>query len=384
MLWSRGRWDERCSVGERREVVVGYQFRFQPIEKWIYGVGGLGEVGSEVERLGRRRALIITGKTLAESPVVEDIREVLGERVAGVFGECQQHTPESSVRGAVERAIEAEADVLVGVGGGSPIDTAKAAALRMLRRGEREWLPQIAIPTTLAGGEFTPAAGVTDDLARVKSVEVDARVVPCVVVHDPEVTLHTPMRLWLSTGIKAMDHAMEALWSYVPQPVTDVLSLEAIRRLLEALPKVYAEPGDVEARESCQVAAWMSIVGITSVGVRLSHPLGHQLGAKWDIPHGITSCVVLPPVLRLLSRRGSERIPIVAEALGCESGEAAADVLESFIDDLGLPTRLRQTGVAEGEVEEVASAVAAEIRSTEAGTAEWSESELVSILEEMW
>ena len=203
---------------------------------------------------------------------------------------------------AVREAREVDADALVAFGGGSPIDAAKIVALELLADGRPQAdMPQIAVSTTLSAGEFTPFAGITDEDTRVKGLRNDPRICPRTVVLDPEVTLPTPRALWAATGAKALDHAIEAIWSVNPQPVSDVLAVEAIRRLHRHLPASLAEPGNLEARGECQIAAWMSIFGITSVGVRLSHILGHQIGARWDVPHGVTSCITIPHCMRFLA-----------------------------------------------------------------------------------
>ena len=248
------------------------------LEKVIFGAGALGEVASELDRLGRRRALVLTGNSLAtRTDLVKRLEGLLGGRWAGTHDGIRQHVPSRTVAAAVRHAREVRADAIVALGGGSPIDAAKIVALELLEDGQpQEAMPQIAVSTTLSAGEFTPFAGITDEDARVKGLRSDPRICPRTVVLDPEVTLPTPRRLWATTGVKALDHAIEAIWSVNPQPVSDVLAVEAIRRLHRHLPASLAEPDNLEARGECQIAAWMSIFGITSVGVRLSHILGHQ------------------------------------------------------------------------------------------------------------
>jgi len=182
---------------------------------------------------------------------------MLGASWAGTFDGCLPHCPSGTVEEAARRAGESDADLLVGFGGGTPITTAKLVAAALLGDRPQQALPQIALPTTLSASEFTPAGGMTDEKTRVKKARVDARIIPRVVILDPELTRATPPWLWASTGVKALDHALEVLWAHRPHPLTDALALEAIRLLVRHLP-ASLDPEDLEARGRCQQAAWMS------------------------------------------------------------------------------------------------------------------------------
>jgi alcohol dehydrogenase class IV len=253
-------------------------------------------------------------------------------------------------------------------------------------------LPQLALPTTLSAGEFTPAAGVTDERTRVKRLVLDRRALPRVVVLSPEATVHTPASLWLATGVKALDHALETLWSTRPHPIADALALEGIRKLVRHLAES-RDPGALEARDQCQLGAWLSISGALNTGFRLSHPLGHQIGARWDVPHGVTSCIVLPAVMRELAPRTLPAQRRIAEALGVrtEGHEAAtvaaeaANRLETFIVSLGVPTRLGQVGAKREEIGEVARAVHAELaHAARGGEPELDPARLAELLDSVW
>ncbi len=369
------------------------EYRFVALEKVLFGVGSLARVPEEVRRLGKRRVLILTGKTLStQTDLVRRLETLLGELWVGTYRGCQQHVPSRTVEEATLQAQEAKADLILSFGGGSPIDTAKLVALRLLGDRPQEALPQIAVSTTLSAGEFTPAAGMTQEATRTKGVHMDPRMVPKVVVLDPEVTVATPSWLWASTGVKALDHAIEALWSLRPQPITDTLALEAIRRLYRYLPPSL-DPQNLQAREQCQVAAWMSIFGLMNVGVRLSHILGHQIGAYWNVPHGITSCIVLPSVMRFLAPMTLDRQVLIAQALGLEAlgrkaeevVEEAAQTVERWISSLGVSRRLRDVGAREEDLSAVAHAVFEEMslwyRPEEKSGGEEA---ILGLLREMW
>ena len=368
------------------------EYRFPQLEKVIFGAGALDRAPAELERWGCGRALVLTGSSLAtRTSLVTRLERTLGARWAGTYDGIRQHVPSGTVLAALARAREVRADALVAFGGGSPIDAAKIVAQELLQDGQTQAdLPQIAISTTLSAGEFTPFAGITDEATRVKGLRADPRICPRTVILDPELTLPTPRQLWAATGVKALDHAIEALWSVNPQPVSDALALEAIRRLRRHLPDSIADPDNLDARGECQVAAWMSIFGMANVGVRLSHVLGHQIGARWDVPHGVTSCITLPHCMRYLAPRTLRQQGLIAEAFGIEvrgrSPEAvaaeAADAVEAFIRDLGLPARLRDVGAIEDELPDVAREVAAERPSLR--EAPDGEAALLGLLRQMW
>lgn len=367
-------------------------YRFPQLEKVIFGPGAVEQVAAELDRWGRRRALILTGRSLSVGTgLVARLERSLGGRWAGTCNGIRQHVPSRGVEAAVAQAREVRADALVAFGGGSPIDAAKLVAQELLADGQEQAdMPQIAVSTTLSAGEFTPFAGITDEATRVKGVRGDPRICPRTVVLDPELTLATPRQLWAATGVKALDHAIEALWSLNPQPVSDALAMEAIRRLRRHLPVSVDEPENLDARGECQVAAWMSIFGMANVGVRLSHVLGHQIGARWDVPHGVTSCITLPHCMRYLAPRTLRQQGLVAAALDIptegRSAEAvaadAADAVEAFIRGLDLPCRLRDAGAREDELPAVAREVIAErpgLRDEPDG-----EAALLGLLRRMW
>lgn len=367
------------------------EYKFPLLEKVIFGVGAVAQVPKEIDRLGKERAFILTGKSLAtKTDLVRKLETLLEDRWVGTYSGCQQHVPSHTVDEAVARAREAQADLIISFGGGSPIDAAKIAALELLGDRPQDAIPQIAISTTLSAGEFTPFAGITDEKTRVKSVRADPRIMPKIVVLDPEVTVATPTQLWVTTGIKALDHAIEALWSVNPQPVTDALAMEAIRKLHRFLPLSVKEPNNLEARGECQVAAWLSIFGLANVGVRLSHIFGHQIGARWDVPHGVTSCITIPHCMRFLAPQTLDQQALIAQALGiktdgrkpAEVAAEAARTVEAFIDSFGAPRRLRDVGAKENELPVVAHAVIEE-------SALWhrqqgGEEALLGLLKQMW
>jgi maleylacetate reductase len=307
-----------------------------------FGADALEKLEQEARPYGR--AFIITGRSLNEKTgLISRVEALLGSRHAGTFAGIGQHTP----GGAVERAaVEAEtADLLVGVGGGSVIDGTKAVAR------ELGYPQQVAIPTTLSGAEWANRAGVTDERSGRKRGFADPKTVPRVVVLDPETTVFTPEKLWLSTGIRALDHAVEGFLFGGDHPITDVTGLEGARRLMEYLPLSKRESEDLETRLELQLAAWLSYFGPANTPMGLSHELGRRIGASYEVPHGITSCIILAPSLQVVRERVQDyRWHMLSQALGGEPPERVS----SLVEELGLPGRLREVGVPEEDLEDIA------------------------------
>ncbi|MGH9203982.1 MAG: iron-containing alcohol dehydrogenase, partial [Vicinamibacterales bacterium] len=226
----------------------------------------------------------------------------------------------------------------------------------------------IAIPTTLSAAEFSHLAGFTDEATKSKTGFADPRTTPRVAILDAEMTLSTPMWLWLASGIRALDHAVETLYSPGYHPVNDVLALQAIRGLFEFLPRSKVEPENLEVRQQCQLAAWMSFFGPASVNAAagLSHTIGKRIGATYDVPHGVTSCIILAHVMRYKATSDADAAHLapMARALNLVTGQAsdreaalaAAIAVAGLVMQLGLPSRLRDVKVPQDALEDIARA----------------------------
>ncbi len=348
-------------------------------DRVVFGRPVIDTVAAEIERRSARRIFLIASNTLAQaSGVIEALRDRLKDRLAGSWTRIGAHTPRPDVVAAAAAAAQADADLVVTIGGGSVTDAGKMVRLclangiyepRGLDRlrthisadGKRDYpefagpdRPLIAVPTTLSAGEFTAFAGCTDPERRVKESFAHRKMAPDTVVLDPTITRHTPEWLWLSTGIRAVDHAVEDLCSVNGTPLSDATSLHALRLLAPGLRRSKAAPEDRGARLDCLVGAWLSIVGSQSgVDKGASHGIGHVLGGTASVPHGYTSCVMLPHVLRFNSAVNAERQAMVAEALG-RPGEEAANIVGELIASLGLPRTLRDVGVRHDQLDEIA------------------------------
>jgi alcohol dehydrogenase class IV len=345
------------------------EFSLVPLERVISGPGSLRSLAVELDARRCRRVLVVTGRTLGRSSLLDDVTTALGPRCAGVFAETNQHVPSATVDALTARAETADADCVLSFGGGSPIDAAKAAVHRLIvTRGDGvPHLPHIALPTTLSAGEFTAIAGVTDTVTRVKRAVSDRRLAPAVVITDPLLTVATPDWLWAATGVRALDHAVESIYSVRHHPFSDALASRAIAMLVEHLPGSIrcGVPERLEHRGYCQVAAWLSVFGIANTGFGLSHALGHQIGPRWQVAHGFTSCVMLPHAMRFMARVAPERFGPIAAGLGLafDLATAAADAaacaerMAAFIAQFDVPRRLGDAGVPAGEATEIATVV---------------------------
>ncbi|HET6320332.1 MAG TPA: iron-containing alcohol dehydrogenase, partial [Chloroflexota bacterium] len=330
------------------------------------------------------RVFVVTTRSVfGHSELFGRLRAHLGGRLAGCFPSIGQHAPALAVAAAVDAARSANADVLVSFGGGSPIDATKSVAfalatgldLRLTDAAVRArslhadgLLPHIAVPTTLSAAELSGLAGFTTEEDKEKVGLRGHALIPTTVIFDAELSLHTPIDLWLSTGIRAVDHAVETVLASGNHPFSHVLALEALRRLQASLLATRAQPDDLRARTESQLGAWFSFTLPGPAASGLSHTLGKRIGSRHDIPHGVSSCLVLPHVMRYLAPRRAPQLARVAAALGVDVREmpvdraaaCAADAVASLITRLGLPTRLADYGLNEHDLEAAARPVASD------------------------
>jgi maleylacetate reductase len=347
---------------------------FGAMEEVVFGRPAAEAVAEQMDRLRAARAFLMVSGTLnRHTDEIEKIRNRLGPRCVATFDAMPPHTPREAVIAAAEQARAANADLIVTVGGGSITDGAKAVQLCLANnisttggidqiRTKKGAAPdmmapivrQISVPTTIAGGEFSAMAGVTNARTKVKEMLRHELAMPRAVLLDPAVTVHTPEWLWLSTGIRAVDHCVEGLCSREAHPYADAQAQKGLSMLAQALPRVKADPRDLDARMDCQIGTWLSM-GPLSAGVPMgaSHGIGYVLGAAFDVPHGFTSCVMLPSVMRWNKSDDAGRQALVSSAMG-QPGKDAADVLDGFIRGLGLPYSLQDVRIGPEHFEAIA------------------------------
>lgn len=306
----------------------------------VFGNGSRDRVGACIEGLGRSRALILS--TPPQRTQAEECAAKLGDRAVGVFAGAIMHTPVEVTEQAVARASELGADCLVSLGGGSTTGLGKAIAYRT-------GLPQVAVPTTYAGSEVTPILGQTAD-AR-KTTLRDPKVLPQVVIYDPELTVGLPVGLSVTSGINAIAHAAEGLYADDRNPITTMMAVEGLRALHAALPAIVAAPADLEARGQGLYGAWLCGTVLGSVAMSLHHKICHALGGTFDLPHAETHTVMLPHTIGYNAAVVPHLLQPVADIFGGSPGEGLFD----FARSLGAPTALRDLGLAERDLDRAAA-----------------------------
>jgi alcohol dehydrogenase class IV len=345
------------------------EYTYLPIERVRFGPGSSQHLSEELDRLGCKRPFLVTGRTIYEkTTLVKQVEGFSGRKLVGVFHGIMQHAPLGPIRQATREARKNEADSLISLGGGSPIDSTKILVKELSRDFSRPALPHLAIPTTLSAAEFSHSAGMTDESQKRKTGVRDPRMVPRIVFLDPQLTIPTPKWLWASTGVRSLDHAVEEIISPKHQPYVNTLAFEAIRLIFRFLPKSSQEPADLDSRLSCQIAAWMSYAGPISVGTGLSHAIGRVIGARYDIPHGITSCITLSEVMRMTAKKTPERLLPIARAEGVQVDKMtveqaslmAADKVNDLLKELDLTKRLSDYNIPKQDLPKIAEEVAAQ------------------------
>jgi alcohol dehydrogenase class IV len=349
------------------------------IEHVLFGQAAAAAITDLAARRDARRVLLAVSESLRRSTgEIAAIEGALGERWTATWSGMRPHAPRADVIALTAAARSADADLIVAVGGGSVVDAAKIVALalandvatvdgldalannvdatgKVLRPALREpSLRVICVPTTLSGGEFGPGAGALNEETRIKQGFLQANMAPWAIVLDPALTRHTPQWLWLSTGVRSLDHAIETLASLRSHAVADGAADNAIRLLAAGLQGSKADPNDLEARLSCQMGAWQSMLPLVGgVPMGASHAISHAVGSTHGVPHGYTSCVMLPAVLAWSAGHDAGRQQRISTALGMLDAPAS-EALRTLLQRLELPTRLSEVGVAESDFPELA------------------------------
>ncbi|WP_235915546.1 maleylacetate reductase [Puerhibacterium puerhi] len=311
----------------------------------LLGRGALREVPAQVDRLGARRVLVVAAPSAKAT--ADDLAEALGERCAAVFDQPRQHAPVEVTAAALALGRAHDADGVVTLGGGSAVGLGKALVART------GW-PHVAVPTTYAGTEVSPVLEETTD--GLDAVRRDPALVPDTVVYDPLVTLTMPRGLTLTSALHALAHAVEALYDADGTPVTRAYAIEAAEGILNALPVVLDDPGDVVARERLQGAAWLAGLCQAYGRMGLHHQLAHALADAFDLPHAELHALLLPHVMAFNLRAAPDAAARLARVCG---GSAVAEVAQLVRSHEG-PTALSELGVPAAGLRTVAEAVAAD------------------------
>ena len=308
----------------------------------VFGVGSLNEVRTELHALGCKKAMVIA--TPEQESLAQEVAELLGDLCVEVHAKAIQHVPMESVDKALELVRELQIDGLVAVGGGSSIGLAKAIALKTS-------LPILAIPTTYAGSEMTPIWGITEN--GLKTTGNNSIVKPKTVIYDPRLTVTLPATLTVTSGMNAIAHCVEALYAENANPIISLLAEDGIRALATSLPKILANPNDLDARSDAQYGCWLGGTALGSVGMALHHKLCHTLGGSYNLPHAETHTVILPHVVAYNASHAPEAIKALARALETDEKEVAGSIFD-LINSLGVPIALAEIGMKEEDLDQAA------------------------------
>nr|ACZ51383.1 putative maleylacetate reductase [Pseudomonas sp. NyZ402] len=302
----------------------------------VFGWGKLSELGQEIDRLGARRALILT--TPEQQDLGEQVAAMLGGRSAGVYPNAVMHVPIEVAQAARIEAARLGADCCIAVGGGSTIGLGKAIAMD-------SGLPILAVPTTYAGSEMTPIYGLTEDC--LKKTGRDPKVLPKTVIYDPQLTLSLPAQVSACSGMNAMAHAVEALYAQDANPIISFMAEESIRALAESLPLTVQDPEHPVARSQALYGAWMAGICLGSAGMALHHKPCHTLGGTFNLPHAQAHAIVLPHAAHYNREAAAQPLLRAARALGGDEAKDVGPLLFALNEKLGIPLALAELGMPE-------------------------------------
>jgi maleylacetate reductase len=302
----------------------------------VFRVGALDDLPAEAARLGKRPLVL---STPGQRGLAERVARLLGRCCPGIYDQAVMHVPLETARAARAEALRLEADCCVAIGGGSTVGLAKAIALELP-------LPILAVPTTYAGSEMTPIWGITE--GGVKKTGRDPRVLPRIALYDPVLTLGLPPGISATSGVNAMAHCVEGLYSENANPIVSLMAEEGIRALGRSLPTIIRAPHDIEARTNALYGAWLGGSVLGAVGMALHHKLCHVLGGTFSLPHAETHAIVLPHVVAYNAAAAPEAMRRIAAALGVDN--AARGIFE-LVRALGAKTALKDIGMPEEGIE---------------------------------
>src|SRR5438876_8128582 len=329
----------------------------------VLGPGTIDQVRAELADLGATRAYLVTGPSLATGLVGERVRRAFGDLLVGTYARSRPHVPSETMDEVVREARSLRADVLVSLGGGSPIGTAKAAAFQLQQPDGSD--PPVsclvaAIPTTYSGSEVTPVFGTTDLERHRKSVLRSDPVRPRLALYDPELALDTPPDLSASTGVNALAHCVEALYATDAGDDERTMALRAAGRIVEFLPRTVRDPRNLLNRYRMFEGSMLAGLVLARAGMGVHHGLCHVLGGRYNAPHGVLNAILLPHAMRFNLPVAGPAYAQLAPVFGLKAadsprtGEAVCRAVTDFIRQFRLPQRLREIGIPKTDLPAVA------------------------------
>lgn len=349
-------------------------FEYNNPTKIIFGENSVKDIGLEVDNLGGSKALIVTDQGVTQAGLIERVVEALGRRYVGTFDDCVQDSGFKLVNDAAEFARTKGTDILISVGGGSVIDTAKGISVLLREGGQlqdyagvqmlnRPQTPHLVIPTTAGtGSEVTWAAVIKNEERNAKETLLDYYLIPNIAILDPTMIAGLPPQITAGTGMDALTHAIEGIHAMQRQPIADAMALHAIRLISEYLPRCVENGDDLFARGQQMIAATMAGIAFGNAQVGLAHAIAHSIGALFGVPHGLANGIVLPHVMLFNLEDCADRYALIARAMDLdvrglddlEAGRKAAEAVWQLTKTIGLTQKLRDAGVPEEGLAEAA------------------------------
>lgn len=344
-----------------------------------FGNNAAAQTGPEAKRMGAKRVLLVTDAILMQAGTVKPVLESLS--AAGVEAVIFDKVASEPVLAFIDEGLKLlrkkKCEVIVAVGGGSSIDTAKALAVMATNPGKiqdymglgkigQPGLPLIAVPTTAGtGSEVTIFTIITDTTRDVKMLIGSPYVMPCVALVDPRMTLGMPRGLTAATGLDALTHAIEAYVSLKAQPLSDVMALSAIELLFKYLPQAWANPNNLHARTQTLLGAMQAGIAFTNASVALVHGMSRPVGAYFHVPHGLSNAALLGVVMEFSLMGNPDRYAQIAGAMGIDTtgllpmkaAEEGTLLVKKLIADLEIPS-LEKLGVEKKKLDKVVEQMA--------------------------
>ena len=326
----------------------------------VFGAGAVRRLPEVLHAVGARRVLLVTTAGRLASDDGEKVRRALGQALASTFAEVESHVPAPLALRAVQQARSDAADAVVSFGGGSCADLAKAvcyfteqeSGIPSTSWADRPALPHVSVTTTYSGAELTPFFGMTDPATKTKSGAGGATIAPIAAIYDPELTLSTPVRVSAETGMNALAHCVEVVWSPRRTPEAEGIALAGARRIAAALPLVMDDPDDLSVRAAMLEGAVLGGRCLQNATMGVHHGLSQLVGGRTGIAHGLANAVILPHAIRFNAEAVPDAVAKLGEALGTDD---VAGTVGKLVARLGLPTQLGDCGVTLEDLDAVAT-----------------------------
>lgn len=339
----------------------------------LMGAGCVKEIGRHAKNLEGTKALIVSGKSGHGEELAGNIRKILEEATlkAVIFAGAEPNPTDTSAMEGAEVYKKENCDIIVAVGGGSPMDCAKAVGIVAKNGGKindyegigkvTKGIPPLITVNTTAGtaSEMTSFTIITDTKRHIKMAIVDPRITPDVAVNDPELMVSMPPALTAATGMDALTHAVEAYVSTMATPTTDAAAIKAIELISKYLRKAVTHGEDVKTRDMMAHAEYLAGIAFNNASLGYVHSMAHQLGGLYDLPHGVCNAILLPYVEMYNKQACPERFADIAKAMGekveglgpGEAADKAIDAIKKLAADIGIPSGLKELGAREEDLE---------------------------------